>query len=251
MQLLPAEVAPAPESTEAIFRRVYAALSRSARAPEVRLLVRPYVATMGKLRLVEGVLELRLSELMASAPATVREALAWILLSRLFRRPPPAHWVRHYRQYLNRKDVRRDHQALRAARSRKYISGPQGRCYNLDVLFDELRDRYFGPLFPKPLLGWSRRPSRTLLGHYDHVHNAIVLSSWLDRPEVPQMVVEYVLFHEMLHMKHPVEHHRHRRCVHTAAFRAEEKRFEQLAEAKAWLRGQREPAGSEAIDPEL
>lgn len=236
MQLLPAELAPAPESTESIFQRVYAALSNGARAPEVRLLVRPYIATMGKLRLVEGVLELRLSELMAAAPATVREALAWILLSRLFRTPPPAHWVRHYRQYLNRKDVRRDHLALRAARSRKFISGPQGSFYNLDTLFDELRERYFGPLFPKPQLGWSRRPSRTLLGHYDHAHNAIILSSWLDRAEVPKTVVEYVLYHEMLHLKHPVEHRRHRRCVHTAAFRSEERRFERLAEALAWLK---------------
>jgi len=239
MQLLPFEVAPAPESTESIFRRVYAALSRNATIPEIRLLVRPYVATMGKLRLAGGVLELRLSELMAAAPATVREALAWILLSRLFRLTPPPHWVRHYRQYLNRKEVRRDHLALRAARGRKFVSGPQGETYDLDTLFNELRDRYFGPLFPKPLLGWSRRPSRTLLGHYDHAHNAIILSSWLDRPEVPQTVVEYVLFHEMLHLKHPVEHRRHRRCVHTPDFRADEKRFEQLAAAKAWLKGRR------------
>lgn len=239
MQLLPFEVAPAPESTESIFRRVYAALSRNPAIPEIRLLVRPYVATMGKLRLAGGVLELRLSELMAAAPATVREALAWILLSRLFRLTPPPHWVRHYRQYLNRKEVRRDHLALRAARGRKFLSGPQGETYDLDTLFNALRDRYFGPLFPKPLLGWSRRPSRTLLGHYDHAHNAIILSSWLDRPEVPQTVVEYVLFHEMLHLKHPVEHRRHRRCVHTPDFRADENRFEQLAEAKAWLKGRR------------
>lgn len=237
MQLLPSEAAPLPESTESIFRRVYALLSRTPSAPDVRLLVRPYVATMGKLKLTQGVLELRLSQQMAAAPATVREALAWILLSRLFRRTPPSHWVRHYRQYLNRKDVRREHQALRAVRGRKFISGPQGECYNLETLFDGLRERYFGPLLPKPLLGWSRRPSRTMLGHYDHVHNAIVLSSWLDRPEVPQTVVEYVLFHEMLHLKHPVEHRRHRRSVHTPAFRAEEHRFERLAEARAWLRG--------------
>lgn len=242
MQLLPAELAPLPESTESIFRRVYAVLSRGAALPEVRLLVRPYIATMGKLQVSGGVLELRLSEFMAAAPSTVREALAWILLSRLFRLPPPPHWVRHYRQYLNRKDVRRAHLALRAARSRKFISGPHGKNYNLASLFRKLRDRYFGPLLPEPLLGWSRRPSRTLLGHYDHAHNAIILSSWLDRPEVPQFVVEYVLFHEMLHLKHPVEHRRHRRTVHTTAFRAEEKLFERLAQAKEWLKSRRPDA---------
>lgn len=236
MQLLASELLPRPESTEAIFRRVYASIARSGQMPAVRLHVRPYVATVGRLRLVDGVLELRLSEFIAAAPATVREALAWILVSRLFRTVPPAHWVRHYRQYMNRRDVRRLHQAVRAARSRKYISGPQGRVYDLSEIFNALRDRYFGPLLPAPQLGWSRRPSRTLLGHFDHAHNAIILSSWLDRAEVPRFVVEYVMYHEMLHMKHPVEHRRYRRSVHPPAFREDEKRFEQLAEAKAWLK---------------
>ncbi len=239
MQLLAGELFPRPETTESIFQRVYAELSRRAPSPEVRLIVRPYVATMGKIRLLQGVLEVRLSQLVAAAPATVREALAWILLSRLFRQTPPPHWVRHYRQYLNRKDVRRTWTALRAASSRKYLSSPRGAVYDLDSLFDELRDRFFGPLLPKPRLGWSRRPSRTLLGHFDHAHNAIILSSWLDRPEVPQFVVEYVLYHEMLHMKHPVEHRRHRRSVHTPAFREEEKNYPRLAEAKAWLKSAR------------
>ncbi|MCS7044435.1 MAG: M48 family peptidase [Bryobacteraceae bacterium] len=236
MQLLASELLPQPESTEAIFQRVYSAVARTGEAPPVRLHVRPYVATIGRLRLAQGVLELRLSEAMAAAPATVREALAWILVSRLFRSAPPAHWVRHYRQYMNRKDVRRVHQAVRAARSRKHISGPQGVVYDLAEIFRSLRDRYFGPLLPEPQLGWSRRPSRTLLGHFDHVHNAIVLSSWLDRPEVPRFVVEYVMYHEMLHMKHPVEHRRHRRSIHPPAFREEEKRFERLAEARSWLK---------------
>lgn len=239
MQLLAGELFPAEETTEDIFRRVYAALARREGAPEVRLLVRPYVATMGKLRLTAGGLEVRLSELMAAAPATVREALAWILVSRLFRQAPPEHWVRHYRQYLNRREIRRTHLALRAARSRKRHCGPQGAVYDLDRLFEDLRERYFGPLMAKPRLGWSGRLSRTLLGHYDHAHDTIVLSSWLDRPEVPQYVVEYVLYHEMLHMKHPVEHRRHRRAVHTPAFREDERRFAQLEEAKAWLKAAR------------
>lgn len=236
MQLLAAELFPNRETTEEIFRRVYTSLARGAAAPEIRLLVRPYVATMGKLRLTRRGLEVRLSEMMEAAPATVREALAWILLSRLFRQAPPDHWVKHYRQYWNRREVRRTHQALRAARSRKRHAGAQGRAYNLDALFDGLRERYFGPLMAKPELGWSGRMSRTLLGHYDHAHHAIVLSSWLDRPEVPQYVVEYVLYHEMLHLKHPVEHRRHHRSVHTAAFRQEERLFERLEEAKAWLK---------------
>jgi hypothetical protein len=99
-----------------------------------------------------------------------------------------------------------------------------------------LNARYFEGALPKPALGWSRRPSRTLLGHFDPVHNAIVLSSVLDRPAVDPLAVRYILFHEMLHVQYPVEHRNGRRCVHTRVFHEAEKRFEGIQEAKALLK---------------
>ena len=88
-----------------------------------------------------------------------------------------------------------------------------------------------------PELGWSRRPSHTTLGHYDPSHNTIILSSILDRPAVPRLAVEYVMFHEMLHLRHPAEHRGSRRCVHTPEFKQAEKQFEHFNEAKKLLRG--------------
>jgi hypothetical protein len=88
----------------------------------------------------------------------------------------------------------------------------------------------------RPLLGWSPNASRTLLGHYDAAHNTIVLSRSLDRNVVPRLAVEYVLFHEMLHVRHPVEHTGSRRCVHTRAFKDAERQFDHFREAKALLR---------------
>ena len=53
----------------------------------------------------------------------------------------------------------------------------------------------------------------------------IVLSKALDSPQVPRLVVEYVMFHEMLHLRYPVEHKGSRRCVHTPEFKVAEKEF--------------------------
>ena len=103
-------------------------------------------------------------------------------------------------------------------------------------MFEVLNFRYFFGLMARPVLGWSPFASRTMLGHYDPSHNAIVLSRILDRAETPRLAVEYVLFHEMLHLCHPAEHHGARRCVHTRAFKDAEKQFENLREAKAMLR---------------
>ena len=54
---------------------------------------------------------------------------------------------------------------------------------------------------------------------------------------VEPSALEYVMFHEMLHLRYPVEHTGARRCVHTKDFRLAERAFPLLTEAKALLRG--------------
>lgn len=75
-----------------------------------------------------------------------------------------------------------------------------------------------------------------MLGYYDPSHNVIVISRHLDRPDVPRLAIEYVMFHEMLHLRYPVDHRGTRRCVHTAEFRAAERAFHQHSEAQKLLK---------------
>jgi predicted metal-dependent hydrolase len=74
------------------------------------------------------------------------------------------------------------------------------------------------------------------LGHYDAAHNTIVVSRVFDRPSSPRYAVEYLLYHEMLHLKHPVRMRGLRRCVHSADFKADEQQFPQLKEALAFIK---------------
>jgi predicted metal-dependent hydrolase len=53
---------------------------------------------------------------------------------------------------------------------------------------------------------------------------------------VPRYVLEYIVYHEMLHLKHPVKLRGSRRCVHSAEFQAEERLFPQVNEANAFLK---------------
>ncbi len=76
-----------------------------------------------------------------------------------------------------------------------------------------------------------------MLGHYDPAHNAIIISRVFDHFRVPRYAVEYIVYHEMLHLKHPVKMKGGRRCVHSAEFRTEENLFPRLGEAKRFLRG--------------
>jgi len=96
--------------------------------------------------------------------------------------------------------------------------------------------RFFGGLLGRPQLTWSEGMSKRSLGHYDAAHNTIVVSRIFDRPSSPRYAIEYLLYHEMLHLKHPVRMQGTRRCVHGPEFKADEKLFPQLQEALAYLK---------------
>ena len=226
----------ASETVEQVYSRVFLQLRPRAPLPVIRVRFRPYANANAQVKLDQGTLLVSVADTLEGAPSEVIEALAQILLSKLFRRPVPAESNARYRRYLSRKDVRRNLDLVRQIRGRKRVQGPQGVRFHLDEIFAELNFRYFHGLMARPILGWSPYASRTMLGHYDPSHNAIVLSRTLDRPGVPRLAVEYVLFHEMLHLRYPVEHHGARRRVHTRAFKDAEKQFEHLAEARRILK---------------
>jgi hypothetical protein len=221
---------------EQIYARVFRLMKPRTPLPLIEVQLKKYASANAQIRLDSGKLLIRMADTLAGAPESVHEALAEILLSKLFRRPVPAASNDRYRRYLNRRDVRRSLDLVREIRGRKHLEHPKGVQFDLVEIFEELNLRYFFGLMARPDVGWSRQASRTMLGHYDPSHNAIVISRILDRPGTPRLAVEYVMYHEMLHLKHPAEHRGARRCVHTRAFKTEEKLFEKFREAQALLR---------------
>lgn len=224
------------ETPEQIYSRVFQIVKPRTPVPGITVEFCEFANANATIRIADGVLLVRITDILRDAPAPVTEALAYILICKLYRKPVPRACSHRYRLYLNRRDIRNEMQRVKRERGRKQISGPEGRCYDMVELFEDLNHRFFGGLMARPDLGWSLRPSRTTLGHYDPSHHAIVLSSILDRPEVPRMAVEYVMFHEMLHLRYPVDHRGARRCVHTPEFKAAEQQFPALKEAREALK---------------
>ncbi len=179
---------------------------------------------------------LSLSDLLEGAPESVLHAIAHILLAKLYRKPiDPAHNLR-YKRFASSAAVTRQTDLIRTARGSKRFFGPEGRYFHLDEVFDSLNTRFFGGLLGRPDLTWSEHHAKRSLGHYDAAHNTIVVSRVFDRPSSPRYAIEYLLYHEMLHLKHPVRTRGLRRCVHSREFKAEEARFPQLAEALAFIK---------------
>jgi hypothetical protein len=204
--------------------------------PPIHLRFRRFTSLNTTIRLREGQIHVNLSDLLEGAPETVIRAIAHILLAKLYKKPIDAAHNARYKRFASSAAVTRQTELIRYARGSKRFFGPEGRFYNLDEVFDSLNTRFFGGLLGRPELTWSEHLARRSLGHYDAAHNTIVVSRVFDRPSSPRYAIEYLLYHEMLHLKHPVRMRGLRRCVHSREFKADEAQFPQLAEAMAFIK---------------
>ena len=196
----------------------------------------PFVSINNTIRLRKGELYVRVSDLLEGAPDAILHAIAHILLAKLYRKKVDRARSARYRRYVAGHELASKARLVRQLRGRKHIRSARGHHYHLEEIFEDLNCRFFHGLMGRPRLTWSRDHARNRLGHYDPAHNAIVISRVFDDPRVPRYVVEYILYHEMLHLKHPVKLRGSRRCVHSPEFVTEESLFPDMARAKKFLR---------------
>ena len=184
------------------------------------------------IRVRERKVYVRISDIMAAAPAEVLRAVAFILVARLYRQRASTEVLRLYREYTYRPEVERAIDLARQERRRGQAAGThKGRVYDLHRIFGRLNRDYFGEGLARPRLIWSPRRTRRILGRYDELLDTIVISRTLDDEEVPVFAVEFVLYHEMLHLRHPSRVVDGRRVYHSPAFRRDERRFARYDEA--------------------
>jgi hypothetical protein len=203
--------------------------------PGIELSFYPYAGLHHTIRLRSGRVYVRLSDICKNSPPEVLRSLAFILVARLLGKRVSKLHDRIYREYSLTPEVMRSSDIARRRRGRKMVSTSQGEVYDLEKIFARLNRRYFGNELSKPTITWSQRRTRSILGHHDRVYDSITISKTLDSADVPEWFVEYIMYHEMLHIKHPARLIKGRRYYHTSAFRLDERRFPHYEEAQQWL----------------
>jgi hypothetical protein len=242
---VPLDAGPRPDGTKPqasaadpalAFVRAFKRLGLRRPLPEFRIEYRPYSGLRSTVRLRDNLVCVSISDLLAPSPPIVLEALAEILLGKVFRRRASREARECYLAYVFQESTRRRIEETRRRRGRKVQRPARGRCFDLGEIFVDLNHRYFGGTLPPTRLGWSPRRARTILGHYDSAHSSITISRLLDSPQVPRYVVEYLMFHEMLHIRYPVCRDGDRRVVHSREFRKTEKAFPEYEQARGRLK---------------
>ena len=219
-----------------LFEETFRELRPRTPLPELKIDFFRFASVNNTIRLREGRLLVRISDLLEGAPEPVLRAIAHILLAKMYRKPIDREHATRYRGYVSTHHMSEKAHLVRQMRGRKRITTARGHVYHLEEIFEDLNQKYFYGLMARPVMTWSTERARNRLGHYDPAHNAIVVSSVFDHPRVPRYVVEYIVYHEMLHLKHPVKLRGSRRCVHSAEFQAEERLFDRLEAAREFLR---------------
>lgn len=217
------------------YERAFQTLNGKRAAPEIEVIFYPYIGINHTIRVRNGKAFVRISEMLRAAPPQVQNALAFILVAKLLRKKIPSAAREIYGEFVKSGEIREKALENKRAKGRKIISSARGEIYNLEEIFVRLNKNYFSNRLKKPVLSWSARKTFRRLGHHDEVHETIVVSKSLDDKKVPKFVVEFVVFHEMLHIFHPTKHRNGRRYNHTPAFRRDEEKFEYFVEAENWI----------------
>lgn len=179
---------------------------------------------------VDGRLEAKIHFCLLAAEAAVGEALARCLAQA----PHPGD------RYIVREGLLAP--LPRELQARLALSRAEGESESKSRgLHKDLRasfDRVVAELFPDglavPDLRWSMDGTRRRFGCYDIARDRVTISRTLDDPTVPDFVLDFVLYHELLHKvlgRSAEDGNRY----HSRAFRDAERRFPRFDEAEARL----------------
>ncbi len=198
----------------------------------------PYASTKSTIRIRQQQIRLRISDHLRDAPDAALQGLMQLLVTRLLRLPESridAAVLRAYNEHIEHDKVTARRSQSRQARGRKHID-PVGDHRSLLESFMRVVLDHDIRLPEAPTLSWSKTRSRRRFGHHDGDHNAIVISKTLDDPDVPEFVLDYVVYHELLHIVIPPRlGSGGKRIVHPKEFKQAERRFERWKDAEAWL----------------
>ncbi|MCL2149103.1 MAG: hypothetical protein FWH47_07195 [Methanomassiliicoccaceae archaeon] len=187
-------------------------------------------------RMNGGKVDLMVSDYLEDAPdGVIGDFSRAVLLTVVNRRPVYGgeylDWVRSDRFISSKRGIY-------VKRSRNLTRSPEGAERDIIGSLDRLLDS--GLLDPGSIdnsfFSWTRAPNVARVGFCSPMMRVVGVSSALDAAPVPEFVLDYVVYHESLHL---AQGYRPGRRPHDKAFRDAEGKYPRRDEAVAYLRSMR------------
>ena len=144
-------------------------------------------------------------------------------------------YVKLLRSYSETETFREINRSVNNQKGTNVISNSIGQYFDLDKIFWKVNSEYFYNQMSKPNLTWNRQLTKRKLGHYNLDTDTVMISIALDKNETPDFIIEYVMYHELLHKKLGIVKKGNKRYAHTSVFHNEEKKFKQYEKVKMYL----------------
>ncbi|MCL2143435.1 MAG: hypothetical protein FWH44_04175 [Methanomassiliicoccaceae archaeon] len=179
-----------------------------------------------------GWAEFEVSDYLKDAPQNVMDGLAETIFSKLSRQTRKD-YPKDMMEWVTSDRFVKKKQPVYLTRSRSLTGTGKGEHLDLRESYDRLVDMGLTERDNELVITWTKQPSTKRVGHCSVLMKVIIISSVLDTPEIPAFVSDYVLYHELLHMKKgfdPFGQH------HGVDFHALERLYPMRDEAEEWMK---------------
>lgn len=171
----------------------------------------------------------------AGAPRQVILALLWtILAGKKARMPDGSSSLEMVKAYSASKAYQKVVTALEGG-ARPHAARTRGQHFDLQQIFERVNRTYFQSKMNPPVLVWNKTLTHRKFGHYQPNTDTVMISISLDQASTPAHVIDYVMYHELLHRQLGASTNGSRTYTHTKAFRQAEAMFPKQQQAESYL----------------
>jgi len=176
--------------------------------------------------------DFKVTDYLQAASDVVLEDFAHCIFKRIQKRRREVYTDR-LRDWLRSQEFVSRNRPLYLDRSRNLRMNSKGESYDLQAMAEHLRSQGLIADCQDAYISWTDRPNRFRMGYCSLLMRVVAISSVLDSVKVPDLVTEYVLYHELLHLERGIDS---LRSQHDAAFRRAERMYPRWRESEDWLK---------------
>ncbi|MDR0778990.1 MAG: hypothetical protein LBE48_06115 [Methanomassiliicoccaceae archaeon] len=179
-----------------------------------------------------GWAEFEVSDYVNDAPREVLNGLAETIFSRISRQTRKC-YPKEMMEWITSDEFVKKKQPLYLMRARNITRSSAGEHIDLALSYQRLADLGLVNFDNDLVLRWTKQPNTKRIGYCSVLMKVVVISSVFDSPDIPALVSDYVLYHELIHLNKGFDPFGQR---HGIDFRVLEHMHPQHEEASEWLK---------------